>query len=127
LEEIDRPQLIVCSLDQDADKALDNVRPLVAQYLGQQPHIAKASGVKESLIEEVKTALGGWPAKPGGLEEAKRLIDDKLARLITASGTADDCLKKVEEYNNTGCTCPILYPLGDDVQAMINAFEATSL
>lgn len=126
LDEIDRPQLIVCSLDQDADRALDNVRPLVAQYLGQQPHIAKASGVKESLIEEVKTALGGWPAKLGGLEEAKRLIDDKLARLITASGTADDCLKKVEEYNNTGCTCPILYPLGDDVKAMIDAFEPTS-
>jgi 5,10-methylenetetrahydromethanopterin reductase len=126
LEEIDRPQLIVCSLDQDADKALDNVRPLVAQYLGQQPHIAKASGVKESLIEEVRTALGGWPARPGGLEEAKRLIDDKLARLITASGTAEDCLNKVEEYNDTGCTCPILYPLGDDVHAMIDVFEAAS-
>jgi 5,10-methylenetetrahydromethanopterin reductase len=123
LEQIDKPQLIACSLDQDADKALDNVRPLVAQYLGQQPHIAKASGVKESLIEEVKGALGGWPAKPGGLERAKLLIDDKLARLITASGTADDCLKKVQEYNNSGCTCPVLYPLGDDVRAMIDAFE----
>ena len=123
LEQIDRPQLIACSFAQDADKALDNVRPLVAQYLGQQPHIAKASGVKESLIEEVKTALGGWPAKPGGLEKAKRLIDDKLAGLITASGTADDCLKKVQEYINSGCTCPVLYPLGDDVRAMIDAFE----
>jgi 5,10-methylenetetrahydromethanopterin reductase len=123
LEQIDRPQLIACSLDQDADKALDNVRPLVAQYLGQQPHIAKASGVKESLIEEVRTALGGWPAKPGGLEKAKLLIDDKLARLITASGTADDCLKKVQEYNSSGCMCPVLYPLGDDVRAMIDAFE----
>jgi 5,10-methylenetetrahydromethanopterin reductase len=123
LEEIDRPQLIVCSLDEDGDRALENVRPLVAQYLGQQPHIAKASGVKESLIEEVKSALGGWPAKPGGLENARQLIDDKLIQLITASGTADDCLRKVEEYNETGCMCPILYPLGDDVQAMINAFE----
>ncbi len=122
-ENIDRPQLVVCSLDDDADRALDSARPLVAQYLGQQPHIAKASGVKESLIEEVKTALGGWPAKPGGLEKAKALIDDKLVQLITASGTADDCMKKVEEYNNTGCTCPILYPLGDDVEAMIDAFE----
>ncbi len=122
LEDIDRPQLVVCSLDGDADKALDNARPLVAQYLGQQPHIAKASGVKESLIEEVKTALGGWPAKPGGLEMAKELVNDKLVRLITASGTADDCLKKVEEYNSTACTCPILYPLGDDVHAMIDAF-----
>ncbi len=124
--EIDRPQLIACSLDQDADRALDSVRPLVAQYLGQQPHIAKASGVKESLIEEVKTALGGWPAKPGGLEEATRLVDDKLVRLITASGTAEDCVKKVEEYKQTGCNCPILYPLGDDVRAMIDAFGTAS-
>jgi 5,10-methylenetetrahydromethanopterin reductase len=122
LDAIDRPQLVVCSLDDDADKALDSARPLVAQYLGQQPHIAKASGVKESLIEEVKTALGGWPAKPGGLEKAKRLVDDRLVRLITASGTAEDCARKVEEYNATGCTCPILYPLADNVQAMIDAF-----
>jgi 5,10-methylenetetrahydromethanopterin reductase len=125
-EAIDRPQLIVCSLDEDVDKAIDSARPLVAQYLGQQPHIAKASGVKESLIEEVKSALGGWPAKPGGLEKAKQLVDDDLVRLITASGTADDCLKKVEEYNSTGCTCPILYPLADNVHAMIDAFEATT-
>jgi 5,10-methylenetetrahydromethanopterin reductase len=121
-EAIDRPQLIVCSMDDDADKALDSARPLVAQYLGQQPHIAKASGVKESLIEEVKTALGGWPAKPGGLEKAKLLVDDSLVRLITASGTVEDCMRKVEEYNATGCTCPILYPLGDDVHSMIDAF-----
>ncbi len=125
MELIDRPQLVVCSLDDDADKALNSARPLVAQYLGQQPHIAKASGVKESLIEEVKTALGGWPAKPGGLDKAELLIDDKLVRLITASGTADDCLRKVEEYNATGCTCPILYPLADDVQKMIDVFQAT--
>jgi 5,10-methylenetetrahydromethanopterin reductase len=122
-EDIDRPQLVVCSLDDDADRALDSARPLVAQYLGQQPHIAKASGVKESLIEEVKEALGGWPAKPGGLEKAKALIDDKLIQLITASGTADECTRKVGEYNNTGCTCPILYPLADNVETMIDAFE----
>jgi 5,10-methylenetetrahydromethanopterin reductase len=125
LEDLDRPQLVVCSLDEDADRALDSARPLVAQYLGQQPHIAKASGVKESLIEEVKTALGGWPAKPGGLERAKALVDDELVRLITASGTADDCIKKVQEYKATGCTCPVLYPLADNVQVMIDAFEAS--
>jgi 5,10-methylenetetrahydromethanopterin reductase len=123
-DRIDRPQLIVCSLDQDTDRALDNARPLVAQYLGQQPHIAKASGVKESLIAEVKTELGGWPAKTGGLEKATQLIDDKLIQLVTASGTVEDCIGKVEEYNEAGCTCPILYPLGDDVHEMIDAFAA---
>jgi 5,10-methylenetetrahydromethanopterin reductase len=121
--DIDRPQLVVCSLDEDADKALDGARPLIAQYLGQQPHIAKASGVKDELIREVTDALGGWPAKPGGLEKAVELIDDKLVQLITASGTPDDCRKKVEEYKRTGCTCPILYPLGEDVEAMISAFS----
>jgi hypothetical protein len=94
----------------------------VAQYLGQQPHIAKASGVKEALIKDVTEALGGWPAEPGGLERAKRLVDDRLVRLITASGTPEDCLRKVREYGEYGCTCPILYPLGDDVHAMIDTF-----
>ncbi len=121
-EEIDRPQLVVCSLDEDAEKALDNGRPLVAQYLGQQPHIAKASGVKDALIKEVTEALGGWPAKPGGLERAQNLVDDKLVQLITASGTPEDCRQKVREYSQYGCTCPILYPLGDDVHAMIDTF-----
>ncbi len=122
VNDVDTPQLVVCSLDEDADRALDGARPLVAQYLGQQPHIAKASGVKDSLIKEVTEALGGWPAKPGGLERAAKLVDDKLVQLITASGTPDDCRRKVEEYNSTGCSCPILYPLGDDVTAMIDAF-----
>jgi len=123
IEDIDRPQLVVCSLDEDADKAMDGARPLIAKYLGQQPHIAKASGVKEELIKEVTEALGGWPAKPGGLEKAMELIDDGLVRLVSASGTAEDCRKKVEEYKQTGCTCPILYPLGEDVEAMISAFS----
>jgi hypothetical protein len=42
--------------------------------------------------------------------------------MITASGTAEECRQKVDEYVATGCTCPILYPLGDDVRAMIDAF-----
>ena len=29
----------------------------------------------------------------------------------------------VEEYIAAGCTCPVLYPLGDDVRAMIDAFS----
>jgi 5,10-methylenetetrahydromethanopterin reductase len=42
--------------------------------------------------------------------------------MVTASGTPDECRAKVREYVETGCTCPILYPLGDDVEAMIDAF-----
>ena len=34
---------------------------------------------------------------------------------------ADEVREKVQEYVTNGCTCPILYPLGD-VHAMIDAF-----
>ena len=46
--------------------------------------------------------------------------------MISASGTPDECRAKVREYVEAGCTCPILYPLGDDVKAMIDAFAGGS-
>jgi 5,10-methylenetetrahydromethanopterin reductase len=122
LDDVDRPQLVVCSLDEDRSVALDRARELVAQYLGQQPHIMKASGVDESLLEEIAAILT-WPATPEQIERAMHLVPDEVVQLITASGTADDCKAKVREYVESGCTCPILYPLGDDVEAMIEAFS----
>ena len=123
LAEIDRPQLVVCSLDGDRSLALDRARELVAQYLGQQPHIGKASGVDESLLEEIGRVLT-WPATPEQIESAMALVPDDVVQLITASGTAEECRAKVDEYVAAGCTCPVLYPLGDDVPAMIEAFAA---
>ena len=64
VDDVDRPQLVVCSLDDDRSLALDRARELVTQYLGQQPHIMKASGVDESLLEEIGAVLT-WPATAG--------------------------------------------------------------
>ena len=122
VEQIDRPQLVVCSLDQDRDRALDNARELVTQYLGQQPHIMKASGVSQDLLDEIGRVLT-WPAEEHQIREAMKLVPDEVVQLITASGTPDECRAKVQEYIEAGCTCPVLYPLGDDVRAMIDAFS----
>jgi 5,10-methylenetetrahydromethanopterin reductase len=121
VDDLDRPQLVVCSLDENRSLALDRARELVAQYLGQQPHIMKASGVDDSLLEEIGRVLT-WPATPEQIERAMALVPDEVVQLITASGTPDECRAKVEEYVEHGCTCPVLYPLGDDVSAMIDAF-----
>jgi 5,10-methylenetetrahydromethanopterin reductase len=121
VEEIDRPQLVVCSLDEDRSVALDRARELVTQYLGQQPHIMKASGVDPSLLEEIGKVLT-WPAGPEEIHEAMRMVPDDVVQMITASGTPEECRAKVREYIDAGCTCPVLYPLGDDVEAMIDAF-----
>jgi 5,10-methylenetetrahydromethanopterin reductase len=119
--DLDRPQLVVCSLDEDRKAALDAARLLVTQYLGQQPHIMKASGVPESLLEDIAKVLT-WPATAEQVEAASKLVPDDVVQMITASGTAEECKAKVAEYVHRGCTCPILYPLGADVHAMIDAF-----
>jgi 5,10-methylenetetrahydromethanopterin reductase len=119
--DVDRPQLVVCSVDDDRDAALDRSRELLTQYLGQQPHIMKASGVDPALIREIGKVLT-WPAGPDEIRRAMRLVPDDAVQMITASGTPDECVAKVEEYVANGATCPILYPLGDDVRLMIDTF-----
>jgi 5,10-methylenetetrahydromethanopterin reductase len=121
IDMIDRPQLVVCSVDNDRKRALDAARKLVTQYLGQQPHIMKASGVRQELLDEIGQVLT-WPATEEQILEAMRLVPDDVVQLITASGTPDEVRAKVREYIATGATCPILYPLGADVRLMIDTF-----
>jgi 5,10-methylenetetrahydromethanopterin reductase len=119
--DIDRPQLVVASVDRDRKKALDGARKLVTQYLGQQPHIMKASGVSQELLDEIGHVLT-WPATEEQIEKAMALVPDDVVQLITASGTPEEVRAKVREYVASGCTCPVLYPLGDDVRLMIDTF-----
>jgi 5,10-methylenetetrahydromethanopterin reductase len=121
LDDIDRPQLVVCSVDEDHDKAIDTTRELLTQYLAQQPHIAKASGTPMSIVEEIQSILG-WPATHEQIQKAKHLVPEDLIHRITASGTPDEARAKVKEYVNNGCTCPILYPVGGDVHLLIDTF-----
>ncbi len=122
LDDIDRPQLVVCSMDDDRDAALDAARLLVTQYLGQQPHIMKASGVPADLLEAIGDVVT-WPATHEEVITASKLVSDDVVQLITASGTPDECRAKVSEYVKAGCTCPVLYPLGADVEQMVDAFS----
>jgi 5,10-methylenetetrahydromethanopterin reductase len=124
LEDIDRPQLIVCSVDNDHDKAIDTTRELLTQYLAQQPHIAKASGVSQEVVDRIQAILG-WPATHEQIQKAKHLVPEELILKITASGTPEEARAKVQEYINYGCTCPILYPVGGDYKLLIDTDEKT--
>ena len=125
IDEIDRPQLVVCSLAEDRKEDLDGARLMVTQYLGQQPHIMKASGVPEELLDEIGQVLT-WPATHEQVEAASKLVPDEVVQMICAAGTPDEVREKVAQYMKDGCTCPILYPLGPDVRLMIDTFSGWS-
>ncbi len=120
-DDLDRPQLIVCSVNEDHDAAIDTTRELLTQYLAQQPHIAKASGVAPEVVQQIQSILG-WPATHEQIAKAKYLVPEDLIIRITASGTPDEARAKVKEYIKNGCTCPILYPVGGDVKLLIDTF-----
>lgn len=124
MEGFDRPQLIVCSVDKDHDKAIEYTKELLCQYLAQQPHIAKASGVKQEVIQQIQSILG-WPATKEQISKAKHLVPDDLVHHITASGTPDEARAKVDEYRKRGATCPILYPVGGNFKLLIDTFAQT--
>ena len=89
IDDLDRPQLIVCSVDRDHDRAIDTTRGLLTQYLAQQPHIAKASGVSDDVVHQIQSILR-WPATHEQIDRAKHLVPEDLILRITASGTPDE-------------------------------------
>ena len=121
LDDLDRPQLIVCSVDHDHDTAIEYSKMLLCQYMAQQPHIAKASGVSDEVVQEIQSILG-WPATKEQINKAKHLVPDELVHKITASGTPEEARAKVDEYVKRGCTCPILYPVGGNFKLLIDTF-----
>ena len=112
---------MVCSIDRDRAAALDGARLMVTQYLGQQPHIMKASGAPQELLDEIGRVLT-WPATHDEVAAASRLVPDEIVQRCTASGEPDEVVAKVDEYVAGGCTCPILYPLSPDVGLMLDTF-----
>ena len=120
VEDIDRPQLVVCSVNNDRKKAIYDAKWLLTQYVAQQPHIAKASGVDDATVKKIQSIVG-WPATKEQVAQAMEFIPDDFVLKISATGTPDEARAKVAEYRKRGCTCPILYPMGDAIE-MIDAF-----
>lgn len=122
LAEIDRPELIVCCLsDENPAAAMAEAKKLVAYYLATEPHIMQASGVSEDLLAQVQ-AIMSWPATEEDYLRASRVIPDEVARELMAVGTSEECRAKVRQYLDAGVTCPILYPMMDDIKAVVDAF-----
>ncbi|MFN2137075.1 MAG: LLM class flavin-dependent oxidoreductase [Candidatus Promineifilaceae bacterium] len=121
IDDIDRPQLMICSVGADRAASLDAARKMITQYLGQQPHLMKASGVSQELLDDIHQVLS-WPATEEEIENAMHLVPDDVVQMCTASGSPEEVRAKVREYVDNGATCPILYPLGD-AKMMIDIFS----
>ena len=66
LDDLEKLQLVNISMDRDPEKARFAAKRLVTQYLGQQPHFAKALDYPADGLAEIKAVMGGGrPVRAG--------------------------------------------------------------
>lgn len=123
LSDLEFPQLISTAMDKNGDKARDMARQIVTMYLGQQPHIGKASGLSDEFLQKVHDTMGGWPARPGGIRDASKLVDDDVVTRFVAAGTPAECLELARGYVEAGATYAIpLVVSADTTREIIEVF-----
>ena len=106
VDDVDRPQLVVCSLDADrVARARPGAR---ARHAVPRPAAAHHEGERRRRRRCSRRSAASSPGRPRTeqIEQAMRLVPDEVVQLITASGTPDECRAKVREYVDAGCTCP---------------------
>lgn len=113
-----QPQLVNIALSDDAATVRESTRYLVTKYLGQQPHIGKAAGLEPELLERINKTMGGWPARPGGVEEATKLVSDDIVDSLTISGNEKHVKDRVYEWMDAGISYPIILPLSNNYDEM---------
>ena len=110
IDDLDRPQLVVCSIDRDRTgrprrRPADGhpvPRPAAAHHEG----VRRAPGAARR--DRSGADVAGHPRARS--PAASRLVPDDIVQRCTASGEPDEVVAKVDEYVASGCTCPILYP-----------------
>ncbi len=123
LHDLDLPQTIVIAMDENEEKALSVATRMTTMYLGQQPHIARASGVDQDLLDSVRRAMGGWPPSEGGIEAAMPLVPAEVVRSLTAAGTPEQCLRQVNAYSIRPNIYPALLPITENYEEIIEVFN----
>ena len=96
-------------------------------YLGQQPHIAKASGLPDDLLGAPEQVIGAWPPRLDGIEAAMGLVGDDVVDRMAVAGTPDECRRRIWDWVEGGASYPIIVPLTDNYDEIVEAFTPANL
>jgi alkanesulfonate monooxygenase SsuD/methylene tetrahydromethanopterin reductase-like flavin-dependent oxidoreductase (luciferase family) len=125
-DDISRSQAIAVSMHDDYDTALRHARRFILEYYAPRPTVTEPrveSGLTQAIIDDMMDALGGWPADEDVIESALETLPEDVVTEIVACGTAPDVRERVHEYaDTTFCDTPVIYPVSQNEEAVIEAF-----
>jgi alkanesulfonate monooxygenase SsuD/methylene tetrahydromethanopterin reductase-like flavin-dependent oxidoreductase (luciferase family) len=119
-------QLVVCSVEDDHAAAVDAIRWEVASKLDpiQLPFImGPKKRVGEPYMDEADVPMFEEAWARGGKDELIRVVPDSYVEGMTATGTPDEVLERVQRYRDVGVQVPILRPAAShQAQRLIDLF-----
>ena len=113
-----------CCVCPDRAVALRSVKRTLAFY-GRMPFYNRLFA-RQGYQKEAAGVTAGWTK--GDTNAAAEAVSEQMAEQIAALGTAQDCRKKIEEFEKAGASYVILYPTAIDgdydkgVRAVLEAF-----
>jgi 5,10-methylenetetrahydromethanopterin reductase len=104
----------VVSPHADAARGRDAARRFVAVYLSLFPNVARETGLEPEFIGTLSEAFAD-----GGVDAAAPCVGDDVVDLLTASGSVEDCRRRLDGYREAGVDLPILAPVDGALELAI--------
>jgi len=110
--------VIVGSIGRDSAKGKEGAREQAAMYLANKVQNIKGSAdvlleCAQLTFEELRPIADAME-KGGRKAAAKAVTDDILRKVCAIAGTPEECIQRIEEYRDAGCTHIMLEIWGDD-------------
>ena len=110
--------VIVGSIGRDSAKGKEGAREQAAMYLANKVQNIKGSadvlldcaGLTREDLQPIADAM----EKGGRKAAAKAVTDEILRKTCAIAGTPEECIQRIEEYREAGCTHIMLEIWGDD-------------
>ena len=107
LDQIELLKNLPVKLGRDKKMLLQEVKPRLALYLAQQPHIQGPTEADPELVQRLK-AIISWPATQEQAIEGARLIPDELVESLGCYGDEDNVRSRLREFKVAGITAPMV-------------------
>jgi len=110
--------VIVGSIGRDSAKGKEGAREQAAMYLANK--VQNIKGSADVLLEcaglsfEELRPVADAMEKGGRKAAAKAVTDDILRKICPIAGTPEECIRRIQEYRDAGCTHIMLEIWGDD-------------
>jgi 5,10-methylenetetrahydromethanopterin reductase len=98
--------MMVCVIDEDRQRALRKMRPVLALYLARLPDVSKQSGFDPEVVERLTEAVN-----QEGAEAGARFLTDEMVDTLVICGPISRLRERVEQDVAAGVTHPVVFPL----------------